>query len=251
MTSAVRRIDVLEQLRGGPESLDRLVVMLYDELRDIARRHRAARADVETLDTTALVHEAYLKLVDQSSAHWNDRAHFLSLAAIAMRHILVDRARARMSIKRGEGQEPVTIDEEVVASDDRPEALISIHHKLAHGTVSLTYSNIQTTIVGQPHPVIAESIGLTATYDLSSRLKFSAAPTAIRVTSETFKSTVYVSNLELTYQFTKELALKGSHQYSLMSGTFDPGTGPVGSAVEIPHNIFWLRLVLIVPYLVN
>jgi RNA polymerase sigma factor (TIGR02999 family) len=103
MTSATRRTDVLEQLRGGRESLDGLVAILYDELRDIAHRHRAARGDLETLATTALVHEAYLKLVDQSSAHWNDRAHFLSLAAIAMRHILVDRAKARMTVKRGSG----------------------------------------------------------------------------------------------------------------------------------------------------
>jgi RNA polymerase sigma factor (TIGR02999 family) len=130
MTSAARQTDILEQLRGGPESLDRLVVILYDELRDIAHRHRAARGDVETLATTALVHEAYLKLVDQSSAHWNDRAHFLSLAAIAMRHILVDRARARMSAKRGAGREPVTIDEAMIASDDRPEALLQIDDAL-------------------------------------------------------------------------------------------------------------------------
>jgi RNA polymerase sigma factor (TIGR02999 family) len=130
MTSGAHRIDVLEQLRGGRESLDRLIVVLYDELRDIAHRHRAVRGDVETIDTTALVHEAYLKLVDQSSAHWNDRAHFLALAAIAMRHILVDRAKARMSVKRGAGQGPVTIDEEMVASDDRPEALLQIDDAL-------------------------------------------------------------------------------------------------------------------------
>ena len=130
MTSAARETDILEQLRGGRESLDRLIVVLYDELRDIAHRHRAARGDVETIETTALVHEAYLKLVDQSSARWNDRAHFLALAAIAMRHILVDRARARMSVKRGEGQEPLTIDEEMVASDDRPEVLLQIDDAL-------------------------------------------------------------------------------------------------------------------------
>src|SRR5262247_4109095 len=100
MTSAAHRTDILEQLRGGRESLDRLTAILYDELREIAHRHRAARGDVETLATTALVHEAYLKLVDQSNAQWNDRAHFLALAAIAMRHILVDRARARLSVKR-------------------------------------------------------------------------------------------------------------------------------------------------------
>src|SRR5262245_41239092 len=130
MNSPGRRTDILEQLRGGRESLDRLIVILYDELRDIARRHRAARGDVETIATTALVHEAYLKLVDQSSARWNDRAHFLSLAAIAMRHILVDRARARMSVKRGEGREAVSIDEEMIASDDQPEALLQIDDAL-------------------------------------------------------------------------------------------------------------------------
>ncbi len=131
MTSdEARRRDVLEALRGGRESLDRLIVILYDELRDIAHRHRAARGSVETLATTALVHEAYLKLVDQSSAQWNDRAHFLSLAAIAMRHILVDRAKARMTVKRGEGHAPITIDEEMVATDDRPETLLEIDDAL-------------------------------------------------------------------------------------------------------------------------
>jgi RNA polymerase sigma factor (TIGR02999 family) len=132
MTSAARQTDVLEQLRGGRESLDHLIVLLYDELRDIAHRHRAAQGDVETIATTALVHEAYLKLVDQSSARWNDRAHFLSLAAIAMRHILVDRAKARMAVKRGEGQAPITIDEETVAADDRPETLLEIDDALDH-----------------------------------------------------------------------------------------------------------------------
>ena len=124
MTSEARRTDVLNALRGGRESLDQLMVVLYDELRDIAHRHRAARGDVETIATTALVHEAYLKLVDQSSARWNDRAHFLALAAVAMRHILVDRARARMSLKRGNGQGPVTMDDAMDASNGEPEAML-------------------------------------------------------------------------------------------------------------------------------
>ena len=132
MTSPARRTDVLQALRGGRESLDQLVVILYDELRDIAHRHRAARGNLETLATTALVHEAYLKLVDQSSAQWNDRAHFLALAAVAMRHILVDRARARMSLKRGNGQGPITMDDERVASDGAPEAMLQIDDALTH-----------------------------------------------------------------------------------------------------------------------
>ena len=132
MTSPARRTDVLQALRGGRESLDQLIVVLYDELRDIAHRHRAGRGDVETLATTALVHEAYLKLVDQSSAQWNDRAHFLALAAVAMRHILVDRARARMSLKRGNGHGPITIDDEHIASDEAPEAMLQIDDALTH-----------------------------------------------------------------------------------------------------------------------
>src|SRR4029079_820936 len=91
--------DILDRLRSGKRAeLDELTSLLYNELREIAHRHHAARGD-DTLATTALVHEAYLKLVDQSRARWNDRAHFLALAAVAMRHILTDRARARLTAK--------------------------------------------------------------------------------------------------------------------------------------------------------
>ncbi len=98
--------DVLTVLRGGDrESLDKLVPLLYDELKEIAHhhldRHRRPDARDGTLATTALVNEAYLRLVDQSRAVWQDRAHFLAVSAVAMRHILVDRARARASQKRG------------------------------------------------------------------------------------------------------------------------------------------------------
>jgi RNA polymerase sigma factor (TIGR02999 family) len=165
MTSATRRTDVLEQLRGGRESLDGLIAILYDELRDIAHRHRAARGDLETLATTALVHEAYLKLVDQSSAHWNDRAHFLSLAAIAMRHILVDRAKARMTVKRGGGQGPVTIDDEMIASDDRPEALLQMDDALAHlGRIDARLARVVECrfFGGMTNGEIAEALGVTS-----------------------------------------------------------------------------------------
>src|SRR3954469_21229891 len=93
--------DLLDQPRGGRrEALDRITVLVYDELREIAHRHRRARDDAASLATTALVHEVYLKLVDQSRASWNDRTHFLALAAVAMRHILADRAKARIAVKR-------------------------------------------------------------------------------------------------------------------------------------------------------
>jgi len=165
MTAPARRTDVLQALRGGRESLDQLIVILYDELRDIAHRHRAARGSLETLATTALVHEAYLKLVDQSSAQWNDRAHFLALAAVAMRHILVDRARARMSLKRGNGQGPITMDDERVACDDAPEAMLQIDDALTH------LARIDARLVrvvecrffgGMTNDEIAEALGVTA-----------------------------------------------------------------------------------------
>jgi len=77
------------------------MALVYDELRAIAHRQLRRRRPGQTLDTTALVHEAYLKLVDPEGAAWQERHHFFSVAAVAIRHILVDAARRRMARKRG------------------------------------------------------------------------------------------------------------------------------------------------------
>lgn len=133
MSADAEARDVLVDLRAGrQDALDELVPLVYEELRVIARRHlRARRGEREaTLVTTALVNEAYLKLVDQSRAGWRDRAHFLALAAVAMRHILTDRARARVAVKRGGGARPVTLDDHAIASDDAPESLLEIDDAL-------------------------------------------------------------------------------------------------------------------------
>jgi len=126
--------EILAALRSGQqESLDSLVQLLYHELRTIAHRHLAKRrrdGERGTLATTALVHEAYIKLVDQTHAEWNDRAHFLALAAVAMRHILIDQARAKMSAKRGGARQAVTLDDGAIAAEDSPEALLSINDAL-------------------------------------------------------------------------------------------------------------------------
>ena len=120
-------MDVVGDLRlGSRESIDRLVPLVYKELRQIAHRHLSSRGDGATLNTTALVNEAYLKLVDQSRAHWNDRVHFLAVAALAMRHILTDRAKARRSLKRGGDRHRVTLDDSTMAADDAPDALLQI-----------------------------------------------------------------------------------------------------------------------------
>lgn len=127
------RPEVLAALRSGDrETLDSLVPLLYDELRAIASRHlaRGRRDHDATLATTALVNEAYLKLVDQASARWNDRAHFLALVAVAMRQILIDRARARVADKRGGGAIDVTLEEHVMAEEHSPARLLEIDDAL-------------------------------------------------------------------------------------------------------------------------
>ena len=127
--------DVLAALRSGDrDTLNSLVPLLYDEIRAIASRHlargRRAGAQDGTLATTALVNEAYLKLVDQTQATWNDRAHFLALVTIAMRQILIDRARAQAAEKRGGGAAEVTLDDRAIADDRSPERLLEIDEAL-------------------------------------------------------------------------------------------------------------------------
>src|SRR5215211_5408892 len=88
-------------LGGAPDALDRLVPLVYGELRRIAHRQLRAERAGHTLSTTGLVHEAYLKLADQSRVEWADRAHFFAVAARAMRRILVDYARRHRALRRG------------------------------------------------------------------------------------------------------------------------------------------------------
>jgi RNA polymerase sigma factor (TIGR02999 family) len=97
--------------QGDGEAMDRLMALVYDELRLMARRQLRHRRPGQTLTTTALVHEAYLKLVDHPGATWEDRSHFLSVAALAMRHILVDSARRRVAKKRGGEGVRIPLDE--------------------------------------------------------------------------------------------------------------------------------------------
>ncbi|MCG8421565.1 MAG: sigma-70 family RNA polymerase sigma factor [Proteobacteria bacterium] len=99
-----------EVRQGEPGAVDQLFSAIYQELRVLARRQLHRRRPGQTMDTHALVHEAYLKLVGQLASEWNDRAHFLAVAAVAMRHILVDDARRRASQKRGANAPVVTLD---------------------------------------------------------------------------------------------------------------------------------------------
>jgi RNA polymerase sigma factor (TIGR02999 family) len=97
--------------QGDSSATDRLLDLVYDELRAMARRQLRRRRPGQTITTTALVHEAYLKLVDHDGIPWQDRSHFFSVAALAMRHILVDSARRRIAKKRGGEDVRITLDE--------------------------------------------------------------------------------------------------------------------------------------------
>ena len=121
------RATVLQALHSRDEgALDELVPLVYEELRAIAHRQLATRAPGGTLSTTALVHEAYLKLVGGSNGDWRDRAHFLAVASLAMRHVLVDRAKARSALKRGQSPRRITLDDVHIAVDDQPDALLQL-----------------------------------------------------------------------------------------------------------------------------
>ncbi|MES3033233.1 MAG: ECF-type sigma factor [Gemmatimonadota bacterium] len=98
----------------------------YAELRAIARRQLALRAGGGTLSTTGLVHEAYLKLAAQERVRWKDHGHFMALAALAMRHVLVDRAKARLTQKRAGVQFLVTLDDAVIPADEQPEVMVQL-----------------------------------------------------------------------------------------------------------------------------
>jgi RNA polymerase sigma factor (TIGR02999 family) len=119
--------------RGDGRALDALFPLVYEELRVVAHRQRRRWNGSHSLNTTALVHEAYLKLVDQQRATWESRAHFLGLAAKVMRHILLDYARGQRAQKRG-GDPPLLSLEEIderltgdlVLSDDNADLLLAL-----------------------------------------------------------------------------------------------------------------------------
>ncbi|MEJ2312603.1 MAG: sigma-70 family RNA polymerase sigma factor [Gemmatimonadales bacterium] len=116
--------------RGDSGALDRLTPRVYDELHRIAHRELTRRGGGETLRTTALVHEAYVKLVDQTRVDVEDRAHFLALAAKAMRHILIDYARKQRSQKRGGDWRKISLRDADPTSGERLEEVIALDEAL-------------------------------------------------------------------------------------------------------------------------
>ncbi len=122
---------LLHALNGGDAAaLDRLLPLLYDELRRLAEAQLRRERPDHTLGTTGLVHEAYLRLVDQAGVTYASRNHFLSVAAMAMRRVLIDYARRRRAGKR-DGGFPVTLDESLIAAADPIEEVLFVDLALA------------------------------------------------------------------------------------------------------------------------
>ena len=122
---------------GDQTALDRLTPLIYGELRRLAKRYMRGQRAGQTLQTTALVHEAYLHLVDAKGANWQDRAHFFAASAQIMRRILIDAARAKAALKRGGGKQqenhskPVNFDEIPDVASDRGSELLALENALA------------------------------------------------------------------------------------------------------------------------
>ncbi len=113
--------------KGESQALEQLVPLLYQDLRRIAQREIGRGAGNETLNTTGLVHEAYLRLVDQSRASWQDRNHFLGVAAIAMRQVVIAYARKRQAAKRGGGKRPLPLEDQEGEADRQVDWLLSVN----------------------------------------------------------------------------------------------------------------------------
>jgi RNA polymerase sigma factor (TIGR02999 family) len=128
MAAASDALELLRARRAGDESVvDQLFAQLYSELKGIAQQRLRQFRPGRTLNTTALVHEAYLKLVDQGRADPVDRVHFLALASRAMRFVLVDHARGRSAAKRGGGDAAVTLQGLQIAVDDHAQELLQLN----------------------------------------------------------------------------------------------------------------------------
>ena len=129
--SKQRVTELLEQWSQGDDAaLAELTPLVYEELRRLAHRQMGGERPDHTLQTTALVNEAYLRLADQTNPPWQNRAHFFAVAARAMRQILVSYARAQRSEKRGGGALKMELDEAAIVSPEQSKAIVDLHEAL-------------------------------------------------------------------------------------------------------------------------
>jgi RNA polymerase sigma factor (TIGR02999 family) len=135
MSEVTRILSAIEQ--GDPRAANALLPLVYDELRKLAAQKLAGEKPGQTLQATALVHEAYLRLVDcEKVQRWDSRGHFFAVAAEAMRRILVDNARRKRALKRGGGQARQAVDEAEIAAPMPSEDLLALDEALSQLTVA-------------------------------------------------------------------------------------------------------------------
>ncbi len=115
---------------GNQTALDKLYPLVYDQLHKMARRYMKREREGHTLQTTALINEAYVRLVDQKHIHWQNRAHFFAISAQIMRRILIDHARRHDYAKRGGGAQQVSLDEVAMVAVERASSLLLLDEAL-------------------------------------------------------------------------------------------------------------------------
>jgi RNA polymerase sigma factor (TIGR02999 family) len=123
---------LLSWSKGDQAALDQLIPLVYPELRKLARQYMGRENPEHTLQTSALINEAYLRLVDQQAVEWQDRAHFFAVAAQVMRHILIDHARSHRFTKRGGGAQHLPLDDAEVVGQERAVELVALDDALAN-----------------------------------------------------------------------------------------------------------------------
>ena len=119
-----------EWREGNQSALDELYPLVYDELHRLARRYMSRENKGHTLQTTALINEAYVRLIDQKNVHWANRSHFFAISAQIMRRILIDHARRHLYAKRGGGARPVSLEEVATVLPDQSEELLRLDEAL-------------------------------------------------------------------------------------------------------------------------
>jgi RNA polymerase sigma factor (TIGR02999 family) len=163
MSEITRILSAIEQ--GELHAAEQLLPLVYDELRKLAAQKMAQEAAGQTLQPTALVHEAYLRLVDGNTAQrWNSRGHFFAAAAEAMRRILIERARGKQRVKRGGGARRQDLPEDCLIAEDRLEELFAVHEALdeleRHDAQAAALVKLRF-FAGFEHQEAAEALGLS------------------------------------------------------------------------------------------
>ena len=121
---------LLDWSGGNKEAIDKLMPLVYEELRRLAHHFMGRERPGHTLQTTAIVNEAYLQLIDQRNVQWHNRAHFFGIASHLMRRILAGYARSRQSAKRGGGAHQVSLDEAMIVSEERMAEMVALDDAL-------------------------------------------------------------------------------------------------------------------------